>query len=82
VIIVEKAWTDNDFPPDQSFEPLSSLNSTLENYFAQQSSGCTDGKFEFISGSTLCWGGYVIIGIIIAVVVIIVIVIGVSLVSA
>lgn len=72
------AWKQSDAKAED-FPVKEQASSTIENFYDAPIVGCRADIFQIISGSELCWGGYVIIGVSIAVLVLIAIVIGVSL---
>ena len=75
-----EAWKDSDANPED-FSVKAEASNTGENFYDAPISGCIADAFQIVSGSELCWGGYVIIGVAVAVVVLIAIVVGVSLVT-
>lgn len=75
---VEFAWVNPEV--EGSFLAQSSSQEAVDLYYDKPLTGCPAAKFQIRSsdGTSLCWGGYVIIGVAVATVVIIVIIVGVS----
>jgi len=73
-----KTWETSDIP-EEKFTTKQAVQDSIEEYYGSNLSGCEADKFQVMAGGVMCWGGYVIIGVVVGLVVVIAIIVGVSI---